>query len=192
VPVELTFEEIPNFRLVARVFDDMALAFENMRAPLAASAEVAAYDAARRFDEEGPGWAEWVLGYQHPKGHGTIGDLTGAMSERAGSPEEYRVGYDTVSYTLEPGKEETFQFGGRGTQAARPFIGLSVEGEDLVEAIFGEWMDTITGTFFGGGGVTLPPTLPYGIRLAPFRNPLTGGEVFRGAGGRFVPRPPGF
>lgn len=194
MPVEITIIEEPSWKLVAAAFDDLAAEMEFMGPPLEAAAQVAAYDAARRFDEEGPGWAEWVLGYQSPAGHGTIGDLTGEMSARAGTASEYEVragiGGGEVTYHLEQEKEIAFEHG-NSRQVARPFVGLSGEGEDMVEAIFGAWLDSLVGSFGGGGGgIIEPPMLPPGVKMEFI--PKLGRNIFRGAGGRFVTTPPGF
>ena len=200
MPVTLTFDWVPNPLVIAEGFDEAALELENMIPPLEASARVAAFDAAQRFDEEGPGWAPWALGEQVPLGHGTIGDLTGAMSERAGDPGEYHleggVGGGSIEYTLQEGKEASFQFGRAGeirhthkgdaytggAQPPRPFIGLSPSGENMVEAIFAAWLDEILA---GAGWGGLPTGgLPFGVSFAFFSK--TGKPVYRGAGGKFV------
>jgi hypothetical protein len=192
VAVELTIEMVPDFRIVAQAFNDMAAELAHMEEPLLASAKVAAYQANQRFDEEGPGWADWVLGYQSPAGHGTLGDLTGEMSGRASDAGNYVVsggfGGGSVSYQFEEEKETAFEFG-NSRQVARPFIGLDEEGDAMVESIFAYWLDSIVGSFGGGGGGMIsPPMLPPGISLTGIVG-FGGTSVFRGAGGRFVSNP---
>ena len=182
--VELTFEMRPDFRMVARAFDEMALQFADMKEPLLWSAEIASQDAERRFAEEGPGWADWALGHQVPQGHGTIGDLSGDMRAHAGSNAGYEVGADTVAYHFEGEKESAFQFGNT-RQPARPFIGLSQEGEDLVELAFAIWMEQIIGEVAGGAGEA------GGFHVSRTVS-KTGRVSFRDARGRFTSRPPGF
>ena len=170
--VTLSFTWIPEPQIMANQFYTWAGELEDFTIPLTDSVPTIAKDVEARFASEGPGWAPWSESYAESEQHGeSILTRTGALRGHATSPDSYVV-LPTMVYYQALSQVDVFHQAGTSKMPARPFMGLSRGGEEVVMGIFARWLDGIFGA----------------ERLMPGESLVTAGSrvSIRGAGGRFV------
>lgn len=170
----LEFDWHPEPLVVADDIDLLAEQLDNMSVPLHESMIPVLGAVEQRFEDEGPGWAEWAENYAETAGSTNVGILwkSGDLVEGATSAGSYLVtnheiiwtGGDAPPYWI-------FHQEGTVKMPARPFIGLDDQAENEIVAIFAAWMDGAVAASRSGGGIrsssgrfTSHPLAKFGFR----------------------------
>jgi phage gpG-like protein len=154
----LEFEWHPEPIVVAEDVDLLAAQLNDMSAPLKASMIPVIGAVENRFEEEGPGWAQWAESYAARAAETNQGGILwryGDLVEGATSVDSYLVTDHEIVWTgADAPPYWIFHQEGTSKMPARPFIGLDDQAENEIVAIFGAWMDgAIAASRVSGGGL---------------------------------------
>jgi len=136
---------LPEPVVVADEYRLMALRFEQRQAVMEEALQVVLANTEKHFAEEGPEWAPWAESTANDQRVGeSILTRSGALRAGATSHGSYEVNREFILWTGAAAPSYwRFHWTGTSRMPQRNFIGLDVEGEDEVVAVFDAWMGTL-------------------------------------------------